>query len=51
MIDALERCVHIDARESDIYELFCRASDLGTNFLVRSCVNQLAEGGDTTITQ
>lgn len=43
------RCVHIGDRESDIYELFCLARDLGTNFLVRSCVDRLAEDGGTTI--
>src|SRR3954464_14229553 len=31
-----ERCVHIGDRESDIYELFCLAQELGTHFLVRS---------------
>ena len=46
-----ERCVHVGDRESDIYELFCLAQDLDTRFLVRSCVDRLAEGGDTTITQ
>jgi hypothetical protein len=46
-----ERCVHISDRESDIIELFCLAQDLGTNFLVRSCVDRLAEDGDTTIAQ
>lgn len=46
-----ERCVHIGDRESDIFELYCLAQDMGTNFLVRSCVNRLAEGGDTTISQ
>ncbi len=46
-----ERCVHIGDRESDIFELFCLAQDLGPNFLVRSCVNRLAEDGDTTISQ
>jgi hypothetical protein len=49
LIGAPERCVHIGDRESDIYELFCLASDLGTNFLVRSCVDRLAEDGETTI--
>jgi hypothetical protein len=44
-------CVHIGDRESDIYELYCLAQELGTNFLVRSCVDRLAEDGDTTITQ
>lgn len=46
---APERCVHIGDRESDIYELYCLAQDLGTRFLVRSCVDRLAEDGDTTI--
>jgi len=44
-------CVHIGDRESDIYELYCLAQELGTNFLVRSCVDRLAENGDTTIAQ
>jgi len=51
LIGAPERCVHIGDRESDIYELFCLASELGTNFLVRSCVDRLAENGGTTIAQ
>ncbi|MDN5861755.1 MAG: IS4 family transposase [Pseudonocardia sp.] len=51
LIGAPERCVHIGDRESDIYELFCLARDLGTNFLVRSCVDRLAGSGGTTIAQ
>ena len=46
---APERCVHVGDRESDIYELYCLAEDLGTSFLVRSCVDRLAEDGGTTI--
>mgnify|MGYP002026946750 FL=1 len=46
-----ERCVHIGDRESDIFELFCLAQDLGTHFLIRSCVDRLAGEGDTTISQ
>lgn len=46
---APKRCVHIGDRESDIYELYCLAEELGTNFLVRSCVDRLSENGDTTI--
>lgn len=38
-----ERCVHVGDRESDIYELFCLAQDLGTRFLVRVQTNRLAE--------
>ena len=33
---APQRCVHVGDRESDIYELYCLAENLGTNFLVRS---------------
>lgn len=46
-----ERCVHVGDRESDIYELYCLAEELGTNFLVRSCVDRLAEDGGTTISR
>ena len=44
-----ERCVHVGDRESDICELYCLAEELGTRFLVRSCVDRLAEDGGTTI--
>jgi hypothetical protein len=44
-----ERCVHIGDRESDIYELFCLTQQIGTHFLVRTCVNRLAGHGDHTI--
>jgi hypothetical protein len=43
------RCVHIGDRESDIFELFCLAQQLGTHFLVRTCVTRLAGDGNTTI--
>jgi hypothetical protein len=43
------RCIHIGDRESDIYELFCTAQELGTHFIVRSCVDRLAGDGDHTI--
>jgi len=43
------RCVHIGDRESDIYELFCTAHDLGTHFLLRTCVDRLAGDGGHTI--
>ncbi len=44
-----DRCVHIGDRESDIYELFCLAKQLGTHFLVRTCVDRLAGDGRHTI--
>ena len=43
------RCVHVGDRESDIYELFCTARELGTHFVVRSCVDRLAGDGGHTI--
>lgn len=43
------RCIHVGDRESDIYELFCTAHELGTHFLVRSCVDRLAGDGEQTI--
>ncbi len=46
-----QRCVHIGDRESDIYELFCAAADIKTHFLVRTCVDRLAENGDVTISK
>src|SRR4051794_25294735 len=43
-----ERCIHIGDRESDIYELFCLARELGTHFLVRRRVERLAGDGTRT---
>ena len=42
------RCVHIGDRESDIYELFCTAQEIGTHFLIRTCVDRLAGDRDHT---
>ena len=41
--------MHIGDRESDIYELFCKAKDAGTYFLLRTCVDRLAADGAHTI--
>jgi hypothetical protein len=49
LIDDPRRCVHIGDRESDIYELFSLAEELGTRFLVRTCNDRLAGDGDHTI--
>ena len=43
------RCIHVGDRESDIFELYCLTQDLGTHFLVRTCVDRLAGDGDHTI--
>jgi hypothetical protein len=45
------RCVHVGDREADIFELFCAAQEARTFFLVRTCVDRLAEGGGTTISE
>ncbi|PQV42731.1 IS4 family transposase [Paraburkholderia sp. BL21I4N1] len=42
-------CIHVGDRESDIYELFRTAHDLGTHFLVRTCVDRPAGDGQHTI--
>ena len=49
LLSGPERCVHIGDRESDIYELFCLAQQLGTHFLVRTCVDRLAGDGGHTV--
>jgi Transposase DNA-binding/Transposase Tn5 dimerisation domain len=48
-LDDPARCVHIGDRESDIYELFCTAQEVGTHFLVRTCVDRLAGDGKHTV--
>jgi hypothetical protein len=45
------RCVHVGDREADIYELFCAAREARTHFLVRTCVDRLAEAGGTTVSE
>jgi hypothetical protein len=49
LFDDPGRCVHIGDRESDIYELFCTAQEVGTHFLIRPCVDRLAGDGGHTI--
>lgn len=51
LVEHPERCVHIGDRESDIYELFALAAELGAKFLVRTCVDRLAEDGQTTVAE
>jgi hypothetical protein len=51
LLNEPQRCIHIGDRESDIYELFCVAQEAGTHFLVRTCVDRLAEDGTRTISQ
>jgi hypothetical protein len=49
LLDHPGRCIHIGDRESDIYERFCAAKEIGTHFLIRTCVDRLAGDGDHTI--
>jgi hypothetical protein len=49
LLGAPARCVHVGDRESDMYELFCTAQELGTHFVVRCCVDRLAGNGGHTI--
>lgn len=51
LLSAPDRCVHVGDRESDIYELFCTAEELGTKFLVRVQTDRLAGDGDHTVSQ
>ena len=43
------RLVHIGDRENDIYEFYCRCVELGSYFMIRCCVNRLAN--DTTLSE
>jgi hypothetical protein len=49
LVGEASRCIHIGDRESDIYELFCTAEESGTKFVLRTCVDRLAEDGQRTI--
>jgi hypothetical protein len=49
LLGTAERCIHIGDRESDIYEMFCAAREIGTHFVFRTCVDRLAGDGTHTI--
>jgi len=49
LLDHPGRCIHVGDRESDIYELFCAAQDIGTHFLIKTCVDRLAGDAGHTI--
>jgi hypothetical protein len=49
LLGAPERLVHVGDRENDIYEFFCAAREVGTHFIVRTCVDRLAGDGGHTI--
>jgi hypothetical protein len=37
------KCIHIGDRECDIYEFFCQCIEVKTYFIIRTCVNRLAD--------
>ena len=51
MLGQPERLVHVGDQESDIFDLFGVAQQLGTHFLVRIRGDRLADGGPETITE
>ncbi|MDP2443755.1 transposase DNA-binding-containing protein [Rhodoferax sp.] len=48
MFEQPQQCVHIGDRESDIYELFCLAHEVGAHFIFRTCLDRLAGDGART---
>jgi hypothetical protein len=46
-----QRLVHMGDQESDIFDLFGMAQQLGTHFLVRTRADRLANGGPETIAE
>jgi hypothetical protein len=46
-----ERCVHIGDRESDIFELFSVAKDLGTKLIVRTFAKRMTKDRGTSVTE
>jgi hypothetical protein len=43
--------VHVGDQESDIFDLFGTAQQLGTHFLVRTRADRLADGGPETVAE
>jgi hypothetical protein len=46
-----KRLVHVGDQESDIFDLFAVAQQLGTHFLVRTRGDRLADGGSETVSE
>ena len=46
LVDDPGRCIHIGDRENDIYEFYCKAEEIGTQFIVRLCNDRCAGDGD-----
>ena len=46
-----QRCVHVGDQESDIFDLFGAAQQLGTHFLVRTRADRLADGGPEAVAE
>lgn len=51
LLGSPKKCIHVRDRGGDIYELYCKPKESDTHFLIRSCVDRLAEDGNSTINQ
>ncbi|HBK90381.1 MAG TPA: hypothetical protein DDZ68_01785 [Parvularcula sp.] len=51
LLGSPDRLVHVGDRDSDIYEIFCLGEELGTKFLVRACIDRLAENRHRKVLQ
>jgi hypothetical protein len=46
-----QRSVHVGDQESDIFDLFAAAQQMGTHFLIRTRADRLADGGPETVAE
>jgi len=46
-----QRSVHVGDQESDIFDLFAAAQQMGTHFLIRTRADRLADGGPQTVAE
>jgi len=51
LLGQAKRCVHVGDQESDIFDLFGVAQQLGTHYLVRTRADRLANGGPLTVAE
>ena len=49
LLEEPKKCIHIGDRENDIYEFFCLANELKTNFIVRARLDRLCSKQKRTI--
>jgi hypothetical protein len=46
-----QRSVHVGDQESDVFDLFAAANQLGTHFLIRTRADRLADGGPEAVAE